>query len=482
MNPFDLPPDHRAMLWNTVQTELESYYAQTSQLPAAPLLNKEEIRAQARKFDFSEPLDSDSALTHVLDSLKAYQVHTPHPSYYGLFNPRANFPSILGDLIAATFNPQLAAWSHSPFASEVEHYLVESFAQKFGYPEGETDGVFCSGGAEANQTAILCALNHHFPNFASSGLRSLTKQPVLYCSADAHHSVAKAARTSGLGLEAVREIPMDSTLRMNPHLLRQRITEDLKEGLAPFLVVATAGTTGPGAIDPLPEVGSLCQEFKLWFHADAAYGGALALHPGYKSYLAGIEQSHSITFDIHKWLSVPMGASLLMTRNLEILHQTFRITADYMPKEASAMAVTDPYTHSIQWSRRFIGLKCYLPLLVFGWEGMETLVERQIHSGKYLKEQLNQRGWEIVNPTPMPIACFSHPDYFKEAGAVEVFCKSIVASGKAWISVYPIKGQLYLRACITNYATEKQHLDQLVRLLNTSLESREKLAFKLSDL
>lgn len=202
---------------------------------------------------------------------------------------------------------------------------------------------------------------------------------------------------------------------------------------------------------------------KRRLHVDAAYGGAVILDKGKKHLLLGIDRAHSITFDAHKWLSVPMGAAMFLTREPEILSRSFRITADYMPKEAQSMPVTDPFTHSIQWSRRFIGLKLYLSVLFFGWEGYGRMINRQNQIGGFLKEELRKNGWKMYNDTELPIACFMDPRHEQTAGFARAVCDKVLQSGKAWISVYPVGGVETLRACITNYASGEEEILKLVR-------------------
>jgi len=361
--------------------------------------------------------------------------------------------------MTATTNPQMAAWTHNPFTFAVEEFIIKELGKRFGY--AETDGTFCSGGAEANQTAVLCALNKHFPEYLMSGLRGLDKQPLLYCSSETHHSIAKAARMCGLGIKSVRHVALDDRLQMDVEDLAKKIADDKRAGFEPFLVVATAGTTGPGTIDPLQEIGAVAKQHNLWYHVDGAFGGALALHSTQKSILKGIELSDSITIDIYKWLAAPMGTGTFLTKHLSILSSTFRITADYMPKEGGELNIDDPYTHSIQWSRRSLGLRMYLPLLFFGWEGFEQTIEHHMVMGKLLVNGLINTGWEIMNSSAL--------DDTDET--IRHICDFVVKSKQAWISVYPVRGELCLRACITNYATTSVEIQELITLLQEARQS-----------
>lgn len=470
MKSFDFSSSERQELYKLTLDMLEQYYSDTQALRVSPELNMSEIIGEVRKIDFSNPLSGEKAIRHLIEGMKSYSVHTTHPKYFGLFNPRSNFPSILGDLITAVFNPQLAAWSHSPFANEIENFLIAEFGKKFGYQEKSIDGVFASGGAEANLTAVLCAVNHKFPQFAQSGWFGIKQRPVLYCSVESHHSVHKAAKTVGLGYDAIRNVPVGQDLKIDLEILQQTIQKDVQNGFKPFMVIGTAGTTGTGAIDDLVGIRKIADEYALWFHVDAAYGGAAILHPELKQYLNGISLSDSITFDAHKWLSVTMGTSLFITRHKEILSETFRITAEYMPKEAKDMEIVDPFTHSIQWSRRAYGIKLYLALMIFGWKGYEEIIGHQTEIGKKLKEKLTISGWTVMNSSPFPVVCFTDEKRAGNPEFTKTFIKDILDSGKSWLSLYPVFGIPTFRACITNYNTSEEDIEELVKELNAGRE------------
>lgn len=470
MKDFNFTPQERKHLFEKVLEKLEGYYQHTSDYPVSPALELSEIWDYARSANFDQPAEPLAALLQVIKGLEKYAVHTPHPKYFGLFNPRTNFPSILADLITATLNPQMAAWSHSPFAVEAEAYVIHELGIKFGLPVESIDGVFAAGGAEANLTAVLCALNNTFPDFTKEGVFALPKRPIIYGSLEGHHSIQKAAKTVGLGYASVHSIPVNTQLQMEPEALRAQLMKDLEAGYQPFLLVATAGTTGTGALDPLPELHAIAQEFGLWFHVDAAYGGGAMLNTALRPSLTGIELADSITFDAHKWMSVPMGTSVFLTPHKHILSQTFSIATDYMPKEAQEMEIVDPYGHSIQWSRRFIGLRVYLSLMIFGWEGYDQIIGHQTTIGHYLRKKLQEQGWKMYTDTPLPVICFSDPRFEKDPAFTKGVAREVVSSGSTWISVYPVHGISTLRACITNYSTTEADIDSFVADVNRARE------------
>jgi len=479
-----LDAETRGELWRRLVEAIESYLNGVGEARVAPSLDVEAIRGSLAPFDFARPLDPLAALDFAVESLWKWQVHTPHPRYFGLFNPAPTTMGIAGDALVAAFNPQLAAWSHSTVAVEIEQHLVRALGGRFGFDPARVEGSFTSGGAEANHTALLTALTRAFPEIGRRGMLALRSQPVLYVSPEAHHSFLKAARLSGIGTEAVREVRVDSSLRMIPEDLAARIEEDRSAGHTPFLVVATVGSTSAGAIDPVAEIAQAADEAGgLWLHLDAAWGGAAALVPELRPVLDGAARADSITFDAHKWLSVPMGAGVYLTRHPGILERTFRVAARYMPREGSVLPVADPYAHSMQWSRRFIGLKLFLSLAVAGWEGYEAAIRRQTEMGDRLRERLREAGWAIVNDTPLPVVCFV--DIGKEGGKdggkdgrsaafLEAVAAHVVASGEAWISTVSLgEAGPALRACITNYRTGPEDLDALVAALGRARQAVE---------
>lgn len=462
---FDFDSKQRKEILETVFKHLENYYSSTKDFKINPDLNIKEIRASILTKELTNGVSPDKAIEHVIKGLEAFSVHTPHPKYFGLFNPRSNYAGIIADLITATYNPQLAAWSHAPFAVEVEEFIIRAFANKFGY-DTNADGVFTTGGAEANLTAMLCALNHKYPNFAKDGAFGLDKKPVVFCSAEAHHSVQKAAKVVGIGYSLVKSIPVTDELKLDTGILVQELKKLDTSVYSPLMIIGTAGTTGTATIDELNELSAICKKNNIWFHVDAAYGGGAILSQDLKHQLSGIEKSDSITFDAHKWMSVPMGTSIFLTRRNDILGKTFRITTEYMPKEADKLTVTEPFSHSIQWSRRFIGLKIYLSLLFYGWQGYEQTIDHQAEIGRYLKSQLLKNGWAIKNNTDLPVVCFTKNEFETDANFTKAILNNILSNGKSWLSIYPIKGISTFRACITNYNTSKKEVDELIDELN----------------
>jgi aromatic-L-amino-acid/L-tryptophan decarboxylase len=439
---------------------LERHVDEIRALDVAPAASYDQLEDRLRGFDFAEPVPLATLLDACGDLLREGIVHTAHPRYFGLFNPTPAFAGVLADALVAAFNPQLAATSHAPAAVAIERHVLSFLADCLDL-EGAT-GSFTSGGAEANLTAVLVALERHFPEATEQGLVSLRAQPTVYVSAEAHHSFVKAARITGLGHAAVREVPAGADLRLDVEALRSQIERDRAAGDRPFLVVATAGSTAAGIIDPLPELGDVCRELGVDLHVDAAWAGAVALSPRLRPLLDGIERADSVTVDAHKWLSAPMGAGVFLTRHGRDLTSTFRVAANYMPSAEAS----DPYLSSAQWSRRFIGLKVFMSLAAAGRAGYAAQIEHDCRLGDRLRARLQHDGWRVLNETPLPIVCFV-PDGDEDGDPDQLarIARRLEASGAAWISVAQLGGRRALRACITSHRSTEADVDALCDLV-----------------
>lgn len=456
----------RIELWQHAVKAIESYASTLDTLPITRKVDPEEIRSLLKPFDFARPLDPKEVIEFVVESMSSYQTHAANKRFFGLFDPATTTIGIIAEALAAAFNPQLAAWRMSPFPIEMEQHLVRAYARKFGYEPEHADGTFTSGGAEANHTALLTA---RFPNLASDGLRALTAQPVFYISSEGHHSFVKAARASGLGMRGLQTIPVNDDLQMDVEKLSNRIAQNKSNGLAPFMIVATAGTTNAGVIDKIEQIATVAARENVWLHVDAAWGGAVAMVPELRHLFAGVEKADSITFDPHKWFSAPRGAGLYLTRHVDILERTFQVSPAYAPRKGALTDVVDPFAHSMQWSRRFIGLKLFLSLAVVGWDGFAATVRHQLTMGDYLRGQLEDAGWCVVNNSSLAVTCFFDRTHLagKTARYLESIADEVVSSGEAWISTTCIgNSQPALRACITNYRTRPEDLLALIEALS----------------
>jgi glutamate/tyrosine decarboxylase-like PLP-dependent enzyme len=432
--------------------------------PIVPDVTPEEIRSYLTShYDFKKTMALEEVVADVEQMLRTWQVQVTHPRYFGLFNPSVTLASVIAETLVAMYNPQLANWRTSPAGNEIERHTLGWLAAKFGLP-ADASATFTSGGSEANLSAVVVALTHAFPDYGECGLRHLAASPTIYTTKEAHHSFNKIAHMTGLGRRALRTVTTDSYLKLDIKDLKRLVTEDRNNGFAPFMVVGAAGTTAAGAIDPLLDIGHFCQDEGLWFHVDAAWGGAAILSEKLRHHLSGIDTADSITCDAHKWFSVPMGAGMFFCRHPDEVAKAFHAEVSYMPKKTDG-SVEDPYTTSAQWSRRFIGLKLFLALAQHGESGYVEMIEHQAQMGHVLRESLRSSGWRIVNTTPLPLVCFTR-DGLDTGRFLSVLRERQIV----WMSEAQLGGTPVLRACITSFRTTEADIHWIVGEMNRLID------------
>jgi glutamate/tyrosine decarboxylase-like PLP-dependent enzyme len=445
--------------------ELLDAAARVSQGPVTPTLNLEAFRDELARFDFGAPCPFDQLLSWTIQQMEHGLVHVTHPRYFGLFNPSPTFPAQCADRIAGSFNPQLATSTTSPAAVEIEAHVIRAVASRAGLPPYAA-GHFTSGGSEANYTALICALTSSNPEFAMHGSRAFEGAPAFYVSRESHLAWLKIAHQAGIGRSAVRLIATDGCGRMDLDALACTLNTDRERGCIPVMIAATAGTTNAGMIDPLAACARLARSANVWYHVDAAWGGALIASDRLRHKLKGIEEADSITIDAHKWFATTMGCGMFMTRHPVVLSSAFQVATSFMP---SNLPHLDPYVTSVQWSRRFLGLRLFLSLAAVGWPGYAEHVERTIQLAATLQKELTVRGWTTVNDSPLAVLCIKPPSGF---GDVRSIVARVVASGRGWIASAVFEGGEIIRACVTNGETRKHDVDELVAILQAAGTAR----------
>jgi glutamate/tyrosine decarboxylase-like PLP-dependent enzyme len=426
-----------------------------------PRLDLAAFRDALAKFEFAAPIPEEVLTGWVVDQMERGVTHMTHPRYFGLFNPAPSFPAQLADRIAAAFNPQLATATTSPAAIEIEAHTIRAVARRVGLPDASS-GHFTTGGAEANYTALICALTRGHADFAIKGARAFPGDPVFYVSRESHLAWFKIAHQSGIGRDAVRLIATDGAGRMSADALDAAIAADRAAGRVPVMLVATAGTTNAGMIDPLAACAGIARANGMWLHVDAAWGGGLIASPVLRDALAGIEAADSVTIDAHKWFATTMGCGMFLTPHPEALAAAFRVTASYMPPNAGGV---DPYANSMQWSRRFLGLRLFMSLAAAGWAGHARHVERAVALAARIEAGLAARGWSIANRSPLAVVCAEPPSGSPDPRNI---VGRVLASGVAWVSAAEFEGRAVVRACVTHGETTPDDVAILVSALDSA--------------
>jgi aromatic-L-amino-acid/L-tryptophan decarboxylase len=454
-------PAERRRIGDWLTVELDAALERVKAGPVTPTVDMDKFRAELESFDFEQPRPLQDALRWAIERLEHGIVQMSNPRYFGLFNPGASFPAQCADRLAGSFNPQLASSASSPVPVALEHHVIRTVARRAAFGDAAT-GHFATGGSEANYTALICALTAAHPKYAADGVRAFSGPALFYTSRDCHIAWLKIAHQAGVGRSALRLVDTDGRGRMDPGALRRTIDADRAAGAVPVMVVGTAGTTGAGMIDPLQACADIAKQHSLWFHVDAAWGGAALASDRLRGVLAGIERADSLTIDAHKWLATTMGCALFITRRADLLSEAFHASTSFMP---SSLSGVDPYLNSVQWSRRFLGLRLFLTLASAGWEGLGAHVERGVEVIERVKERLVVSGWRIANDSPLAVLDAIPP---AALGDARTLVRRVVASGRAWIAPATFEGQDVVRICATNGETGLADVDALVAALNTT--------------
>jgi glutamate/tyrosine decarboxylase-like PLP-dependent enzyme len=449
----------RDRIGSLLSLELEAAMRRVQAGPVTPSIDMQQFRAELEMFDFETPRPLEDALRWTIERMEHGIVQMANPRYFGLFNPGANFPAQCADRVAAAFNPQLASSASSPVPVALESHVIRAVAKRAAFGRDAT-GHFATGGSEANYTALLCALTGAHADFSAAGVRAFAGPVKFYTSRDCHIAWLKIAHQAGVGRSALRLIDTDGAGRMDPQALLRAIAEDRAAGAVPVMIVATAGTTGAGMIDPLHACADIAKQQALWLHVDAAWGGAALASNRLRPALDGIERADSITIDAHKWLATTMGCALFLTKRADLLSEAFHASTSFMP---SSISNVDPYLNSVQWSRRFLGLRLFLALASAGWEGMGAHVERGVEVIERVRSGLLAAGWKIANDSPLAVLDAIPP---AELGDVRALVRKVVASGRAWVAPTLFEGRDVVRICATNGETQMEDVEALLAALN----------------
>jgi aromatic-L-amino-acid/L-tryptophan decarboxylase len=461
------------------------YFARISDLPVFPntsggdttLLLDSELPVEG------EPIEK---LLNDCGAIAARSRHNGHPRFFAYVASPATPVGAYADLIASTLNPSVTSWRSSPAATEVEKMVVRWLGSLIGYSD-DARGLLTSGGSMANLIALLIAHRAKADgNPAREGLWRTQAPMTIYASDQIHMSIPKAADVLGIGRDQVRIVESDDRFRLNVESLRDRLKQDLENGLKPFCIVASAGTVNTGAIDPLNEIADVAREFGLWFHVDGAYGALGALDQSKLSLFKGLERADSVSLDPHKWLYTPVDCGCLLLRDDAAARAAFAANeADYIKVHGlvddEAFAFWD---YGIELSRRFRALKIYLTLRYYGTRRIAEAISDDNALADYLARRVQEAAdFELLAPVELSICCFRYlpPDLglklrsATEAEAVEVnaaldklnsqIMQIVQRGGRAYLSNATIKGKFALRACVINFRTTRADIDATLEIV-----------------
>ncbi|HEX8719167.1 MAG TPA: pyridoxal-dependent decarboxylase [Pyrinomonadaceae bacterium] len=432
---------------------------------------------------FDEPLprlgaDASEVFERLRRDVIPHAMNIPSPRYFGLFNPTPLPVTVWTDAVVSAVNQNGAAWRNAPSASVVEARVLRWLCELIGYGP-EASGTLTSGGSEANLVGLKCARDRAAGGARDRGLRDPGAKGdlVVYASEQCHYSFVKCADILGLGRENLRKIDTDARFHIRTDLLREAIRSDLRGGRTPVCVAGAAGATSTGVVDPLDELADIAQEFGLWFHVDAAYGGALAFSEKYRGRLRGIERADSVAFDPHKWMFVPFECGALLVRGGgRVLRDAFDITPEYLSEERGGADVEfDFFRYGQLGTRRAMALKVWAALKTLGVSGYAEVVERQVGLVEYLASRFDESGeFERLGEVETALCCARYlPAAARGRTGAEqdelqrALQQRVERSGGAWLATTVLHGRRALRVNVNSFLTERRHVDYLVELLLT---------------
>lgn len=392
-------------------------------------------------------------------------LHWQHPGFMALFPSNNSYPSILGEMLAAGVGINAMMWDTSPAATELEEQVLEWLRAATGLPEG-WKGVIQDTASASTLTAILTA-RERSTQFRVNTQGFVGSEPlVLYCSEHTHYSIEKGAKAAGFGSEHVVKIPVDGDLSLRPDLLERRIQEDIAAHKKPCIVVATLGTTGTLAFDPLRAIGEICKRYDIWLHVDAAYAGSAFILPEYRYLLDGIELADSYVFNAHKWLFTNFDCSCYYVKDPQVLINTFSSNPDYLKRTVDTVSNFKDW--GLPLGRRFRALKVWFVLRSYGMEGLRAMLREHIAwASEFRDALLSDTRWQLMAPPQMNMLCVRFvPQEGMSADALNTYNEQLLqrinAGGHFYLSGTRVNGQFIIRVVPANTRLTRAHLTALL--------------------
>lgn len=380
----------------------------------------------------------------------------PSPRFFGYVFGSGEPIGALGAFAASVLHQNVTAWRSGPAAMTIERTVVRWLAEAIGC--AGFSGSLTLGGSLANLMGLCMARDAKLSG-DEKGLRT----GVIYCSVEAHMSIHKAASLLGIGSEGVRSVAVDEDFRMRPDILRESIEDDLRKGLRPIAVVATAGTTSTGSIDPLSALADICAEFELWLHIDGAYGAIASL--AVPELFDGIERADSVSLDPHKWLYQPTGCGCLLYRDPSAARRSFSYSDEYAhPLSHDPIEGFAIFEESIELSRPFRALSLWLSLQYHGLKALAESIREDLHLARLLAASIDTEPHiELLAPVELSVVCFRYRNSSKDLNELnQAILNRVLSRGRVYLSNTSIRGKFALRACIVNHRSSEEDVRMVV--------------------
>ncbi len=409
--------------------------------------------------DFSQPHGMEEVTELLEQHMEKPGINTASGGHLGYIPGGGLYAAAIGDYLADVTNKYAGVFYASPGAVRIENALIEWTGKLVGYSSG-FGGNLTSGGSVANLIAVTTARD------AKKLKAKDFHRTVIYTTKQAHHCVDKAIIIAGLRECVVRQVPMDKAYRMDVRALQEQINIDIQAGLQPFMVIANAGSTDVGAIDPLESISEVTEAHDIWLHVDGAYGGYFLLLEEQKAKMKGIERADSVVLDPHKGLFLPYGTGIVLIKEQQHLKNAFAYEANYMQDTVDFDAQLSPAEVSPELSKHFRGLRMWLPLKLYGEQAFRDALQEKILLTQYFCERIKEIGFELCNEPELSVVAYR---YVPPSGDANAFNKRLLEAmhqdGRIFISSTNLDGKYVLRFACLSFRTHLAHVDELVGML-----------------
>jgi len=459
---LQLSPDEMRSLGYRVVDLLVDHFAAGSDADLGSAPGRAELEETIREDLPEEGQDPHAVLDQVEADVLPNTMRVDHPRFFGFVPGPNNFIAVLADALASGFNVFSGTWISGAAAAQVELVVIDWLQELCGLPE-TAGGLFTSGGSMANVTALAAARH--------AVLGDDLTDAVAYCSDQTHMSVDRALRLLGFGPDQLRRLPSDERFRLDPDVLREAVAADRADGRRPFCVIANAGTTNTGAVDPLPALAGVTDAEDLWLHVDGAYGAAAVVCERGRDRLTGLDRVDSLSLDPHKWLFQPFEIGGVLVRDERHLRRAFRLEAEYLEDAVGDADEVNFSAYGIQLTRSFRALKLWMTLKVFGREHVATAVRRGFERAEQAERLLREHPhWTVVTPAQMGIVsfrCTPEGASRTEADALtRQLPRALKEEGTAMITKTTLDGTPVLRLCPINPRTTSEDIRETIGRLD----------------
>ncbi len=458
---YHMTPDEFRRYGKALVDWIADYYDQVEEYPVLSRVKPGEIRAALPQSAPQHGEPFENMLRDVQNLLLPGITHWQSPNFFAFFPANTSGPAILGELLSAGLGVNGMLWATSPACTELETHVLDWLVDMLGLPEKfksstRGGGVIQDTASSASLSALLAARERATGFQSNEG--GLYTRLVAYTSSQAHSSIEKAVKIAGLGRQNLRLIEVDENFAMRPELLRDKINTDKEAGLIPCFVSATIGTSSSNAIDPLTEIGAICQQEGLWLHVDAAMSGTAALCPEFRHIQAGLECADSYCFNPHKWMFTNFDCDCFFVADRAALIQTLSVLPEYLRNQASESgAVIDYRDWHVQLGRRFRALKLWFVIRHYGVEGLQYHVRQHVALAQQFARWVQDSGhFELAAPAPLNLVCFRHKkgDEFNRR-----LLEQLNQSGDLYLTHTVLDGKYTLRLCVGQTNTEAPHVE-----------------------